>query len=258
MRRTLQILAGLLGVAVLVPVATLAYTFRGLEPVVEGAELPGGARLVRGGISNVFVLPTGTGVALVDCGDDREGEAIRAELARRRLDMDAVEAIFLTHGHRDHLAACSLFPAARVYALEAEVDIVEGRAVARGPVPRRRSPATDLGVKVTDVLRDGDTVRLGALVVQAFQVEGHTAGSAAFLADGALYVGDSLFVEDDGGVRGAAFIFSDDMDESRASMRGLATRLVSSGAPVTTIAPAHSGPLRGPDALGTLLRDLGE
>ncbi|MFN7146401.1 MAG: MBL fold metallo-hydrolase [Myxococcota bacterium] len=235
MRRLLAVGGALLGGVLLVPVIALAVTFGGLAPAEDGATLPGGARLVRAGVSNVYVLPTGSGVALVDCGDERDGAAIRAAIGGA-----VVEAIFLTHGHRDHLAACHQFGGARVYAMTEEVPVVEGRAVARGPVPRWRAPAVDLDVRVTHPVADGDVVRVGALDVRGFRVPGHTDGSAAWLAAGTLFVGDSLFVEADGDVRGAAWIFSDDTAVSRASMRALFERLAGD---VRAVAPAHSGPL---------------
>jgi glyoxylase-like metal-dependent hydrolase (beta-lactamase superfamily II) len=220
----------------------LAWTFRGLAPAEDGAELPGGARLVRAGVSNVYVLSTGTGAALIDCGNDREGRAIQAELTRRGLGADSVEAIFLTHGHRDHLAACDRFPKARVYAMADEAPIIEGDAVSRGPVPRWRAPAKDLGVRVSDRLQDGQVVTVGTLSVAGFQLRGHTDGSAAYLSSEVLYVGDSAFVEADGSLRGAAFLFSDDAEESWRSLRQVAANLVASGERIRAVATGHSGP----------------
>jgi glyoxylase-like metal-dependent hydrolase (beta-lactamase superfamily II) len=252
-RRWLLALGALVALVVLLPVTVLAVTFGGLEASVDGAELPGGARLIRGGVSNLYLVPAGNGVVLVDCGNEREGAAIRAELKRRGLGDDAVKAIFITHGHRDHLGGCSLFPKAAVYALAEEVPVIEGAAVARGPVPRWRSPATDLGTRVSHPLRDGDTVRVGDVSVRALHVRGHTAGSAAYLINGVLYVGDSAAVERGGTLRRAAWIFSDDQHENLESMRELARRLEPERAHLQALACGHSGPSRDASPLFRLL-----
>lgn len=253
MLRWLLALGALVALVVLVPVTVLAVTFGGLEPSIDGAELPGGARLIRGGVSNLYLLPAGDGVVLIDCGNDREGASIRAELRRRGLGDDAVKALFITHGHRDHLGGCGQFPKAAVYALAEEVPVIEGAAVARGPVPRWRAPATDLGTRVSHRLRDGDTVRVGSLSVRALHVRGHTAGSAAYLVNGVLYVGDSAAVEPGGTLRRAAWIFSDDPDESLDSMRELARRLAPEREHIQALACGHSGPSRDASPLFRLL-----
>lgn len=252
LRKALVAGGAVLAIVVLVPVVTLLWTFRGLEPVVNGAELPGGARLLRAGVSNVYLLPTGSGVALVDCGNERDAATIRAELSRRGLTDDAVEAIFLTHGHLDHLTGCGAFPKAKVLALSDEAPIVEGDAVSRGIMPRLRGSAKPLAVRVTDRLRDGETVTVGTLSLRVFQVRGHTDGSAIFLANGVLYAGDSAFVEEGGSVRGAAYIFSDDPDESWREVRALADKLAAEGTEVRAVVTGHSGPLVGEGALAKL------
>ena len=48
--------------------------------------------------------PVGGKVALVDSGIDDSGSAVLAELSKRSLTPDSVAAIFLTHGHHDHIA----------------------------------------------------------------------------------------------------------------------------------------------------------
>ncbi len=241
-RAAIIVVAGVLVVAAAVGSA-LAMTFGGLEPSPDGDQLPGGVRLLRGGFSNLYLLPAGDGVALVDCGDDASGASIRAELARRGLSDEAVKAIFLTHGHRDHLGACHLFPKARVYALAREKPLIEGAVVARGPVSRWRAPATDLATHVSDPLYDGEFVRVGDLEARVFHLPGHTSGSAAFLIRGVLFLGDSAAVERGAEhLRPAAWIFSDDQDEAIASLARLARRVLPDASSILAIACGHSGP----------------
>ena len=244
MKRILKIV-GVLILVVMVSVTTLlVVTFMGRRPVMAGHEV-NGIRVIEDGFSSLSVIPIGDRqVALVDAGEDQAGEAILAELARRQMGPDAVAAILLTHGHPDHTGAIGKFPAAQVMAIEAEVPLIEGRAGARGPLPRL-FPVAPTGVTVTRVLRDGDVVTLGDVPIRVYAVPGHTAGSAAYFVKGVLLIGDSADVTSDGSLQGSPWIFSDSQAENRASLVRLEQMLVRDGAQVMAIIPSHSGPADG-------------
>lgn len=240
MKRIMKIVALVVLVLVIGVAALLAVTFMGRRPLMDGQEV-NRIRVVADRFSSVAIIPIGDRqVALVDAGEDQAGEAILRELSRRQMGPDAVAAILLTHGHSDHTGAIRRFPQAQVMALEAEVPLVEGRAGARGPLPRL-FPVSPTGVKVTRVLRDGDVVMLGELPIRVYAVPGHTAGSAAYFVNGVLLIGDSADVASDGTLQGSLWIFSDSQAENRASLVRLEQRLVADGANVTAIVPSHSG-----------------
>jgi glyoxylase-like metal-dependent hydrolase (beta-lactamase superfamily II) len=181
-------------------------------------------------------------VALIDAGNDRKGKVILAELARGGLGPDAVEAILLTHGHSDHTGGVLLFAKAKVMALAEDVALTEGRANSRGPMQRLFS-AHPTGIKVARVLRDGETVRVGKAVFRAFPVPGHTAGSAAYLVNGVLVLGDSANATKKGKVAGAPWLFSDSRAKNRESLVALDRRLVREGTKVRALVFSHSGAL---------------
>lgn len=242
MKRALILAGGLVLVLVALLGTLVAVTFMGRKAVVDGFET-GGIRIVADGIVTVAVVPVAPGqVALVDAGNDADGTAILAELTRRRLGPDAVVAILLTHGHPDHLAAVRLFPRAQVMALEGEVAIVEGREASQGPL-ERLMPVSATGIRVGRPLRDGERLMVGEVPVRVFAVPGHTAGSAAYLINGVLFIGDSGDADSAGRLQGSAWIFSDSQEQNRASLIGLARRLAQERIVVAAIAPAHSGVL---------------
>jgi hydroxyacylglutathione hydrolase len=253
MKRVLKI-AGLLVLVLVIGVASLlAVTFMGRRALMDGQEVSR-IRIIADGFSSLAVIPiSDRKVALVDAGEDQAGEAILRELMRRQLGPEAVTAILLTHGHPDHTGAIRQFPKAQVMALEAEVPLVEGRAGARGPLPRL-FPVNPTGVTVTRVLRDGDVVMVGELPVRVYAVPGHTAGSAAYFVNGVLLVGDSADVASDGSLQGSPWIFSDSQAENRASLVRLEQRLIADGAKVMTIVPSHSGTADGLAPLTTFAR----
>lgn len=195
-------------------------------PVVEGVEA------VKDGFVNVFILDAGAGtVALVDAGNDKSGKALLAALARRNLTPASVAAIFLTHGHPDHVNGCRLFPRAEVYAMEPDVALVGDAA------------------KGTHPLHDGDVTHVGDLRVEGFSVPGHTAGSAVYLARNVLFFGDSAGASKTGEVMKAVSLFSNDSALNVASLKGLATRLAPRKGEIKAMAFGHTGPLVGLDPL---------
>ena len=253
-KRVLLVAGGLVLLVVLVLGYGVAEMFTGLRAVEDGLEI-NGIRIVADGFTTVAVVPTGEAeVALIDAGMDASGEAILAELARGGLGPDAVRAIFLTHGHGDHVGALGVFPVAEIIALEAEVPLIEGRAVPTSPMGRLMPPAVT-GVEVSRPVQDGDIVTLGNAAVRVHAMPGHTAGSAAYLVNGVLFLGDSGQIEGSGALRPAPWLVTDDRAQNRASLARLATQLADEDAGVAAIVPSHSGSANGLVALEAFARD---
>lgn len=253
MKRVLKWVALVLALVLAVPVTALVVTFAGNPEMKDGEQL-GRARLVKDGYVAAFVVDIGPGqVALVDCGNDPKAVAIEGELRRRGLGPDAVQAIFVTHGHPDHVGGCGRFSKAQVMGFAGDVPLLEGRAERRSPIMKvmgnRKSD-----VRLQRALNDGEVVTVGEVKVEAFAVPGHTPGSAAYLIDGVLFMGDSADATKDGEVAGAKWLFSDSADENRASLKALVGRLAGRADEVKTLAFAHTGTLSG---FGALQRSVG-
>ena len=240
MKRGLKIVGALVAVLVVAVVALLAATFMGRQSITDGVDADG-IRIVKDGIVSVGVIPVSDSeVALVDAGNDKSAAAILAELSRRHLGPDAVTTILITHGHPDHTGGVLMFPKAQVIALDAEKALVEGRAGAKGPLTRL-FPVSPTGITVTKTVADGDTLMLGPHRVRVFAVPGHTQGSAAYLVDDVLFMGDAADTTSDGKVIGSPWVFSDSQPQDRASLVALDERLTRENLPVKVIAFAHSG-----------------
>lgn len=167
------------------------------------------------------------GYALVDAGLDPKAEAIIAALQRRGATARDVRAVFLTHAHDDHFGGARAFPEAQVFALDADAAIL------------RR------GGRTVQALADGDVSTVAGTSVEAFAVPGHTAGSAAYLVRGVLFVGDAAASISETGLAPNDFAFTKDGELNKQSLRALAARLQARAADVRHIAFGHQGPVAG-------------
>ena len=106
-----------------------------------------------------------------------------------------VAYVLLTHGHFDHICGCNALQAAgaRVGCLEEEKQIALSNANMGG--------AFGVNVPIFTVdftYRDGDILELLGMKFRVIATPGHTAGSCCYLAEGALFTGDTLFAGDVG------------------------------------------------------------
>jgi len=253
MKRILKVVGALALVLVLGVVGIFVAVFAGGRPLVEGP-LPGapGVTTVKDGFVGVFVVDVGDGrVVLVDAGNDETGKALKAELERRKVAPEQVAAVFITHGHADHTGAISQFPKAEVIAVQEEVSVLAGQTPFRSPMGKV-APHSPRTVRVTRPARDGEVVEIGPLKAEVFHVPGHTPGSAAYLIHGVLFVGDSADSTREGALKGAKWVFSDSQEQNREALKALAKRLAPRAGDVKVIAPSHTGPLAGLEALTAL------
>ncbi len=149
-----------------------------------GAEILRGIHLIRGRVSNIYLVETTSGALLVDAGTPEDPEGVLGYLRAMGLE---VGVIFVTHAHWDHVGGLKRLrdvTGARVAAHREEAPYVRG-----GGTARRRFEPVDVDVEV-----ENGTDILGLLVIHT---PGHTPGSSCLL-DGkkrAILVGDLVYEE---------------------------------------------------------------
>ena len=116
-----------LGCVLLLPILLFGFLFATREPP-DGPRVDAGAGVVgvETGGAYAWIVRTQHGAVLVDAGMDASGAAILAELQAQGLSAGDVRAVLITHGHPDHVAAATRFPAAIVFVGAADAAMIRG------------------------------------------------------------------------------------------------------------------------------------
>lgn len=195
--------------------------------------------------SSAYLLPTAENASdyiVIDAGMDEKARNIRATLAE--LGATAVDAIFITHGHIDHVKGVNGLGAASIYMNAHDEPYVLGHKRAEGfigtilgKLPRKARPDHERIRQLTD----GSTVTVGERTVRAYHMPGHTSGSMAYVVDDVLFIGDALYFRQDGkaGISPAALNWDSQLAVS--SLGVLLGRLDDDGLEIKAVVPSHSG-----------------
>src|SRR3984957_12257433 len=125
-----------------------------------------------------YLITTSAGNILINSSLEQSVPLLQASIEKLGFKFSDTKILLISHAHNDHCAGSARVKAmthAKYMDLDAEVPVVEsgGKKDFRyGNNPRSLHPAT----KVDRVLRDGDEVKLGNVVLVAHKTAGHTKG----------------------------------------------------------------------------------
>ena len=149
-------------------------------------------------IETIVVSPFETNCYLVWDEGDRKGVVIdpgdedKKILERAKKKGVEIEAILLTHGHADHIAA--------VQPIKEKLKIPI--YIGRGDEAMLESPSANVsaffGFQITcppadHILGDGDSLKIGSMTFSIIATPGHSPGGICYFAERYLFCGDTLF-----------------------------------------------------------------
>lgn len=111
-----------------------------------------------------------------------------------------VDWILETHAHADHLSSARYLQQTLGGKIAIGENIRQVQAVFKKLFNLERNFLPD-GSQFDHLFVDGETFRIGETVVTALLVPGHTPADMAYVLDGAVFVGDTLFMPDVGSAR---------------------------------------------------------
>ena len=124
-------------------------------------------------------------------------EPVLAYIAEHRLGIDW---ILETHAHADHLSGAHYLKARAGGRTAIGEHIRAVQSTFKSLFNLENSFAPD-GRQFDHLFKDGEKFRIGEIEMTALHVPGHTPADMAYLAEGAVFVGDTLFMPDVGTAR---------------------------------------------------------
>lgn len=237
--------------------STLLTTVFRLSPLENHQVLPAsGATRVIDSYSSAWLIPfdvnsPDSDYVLIDAGVNQRAREIERLLLARKVGLNSIKAVLLTHSHSDHVGGLhELSGNVTTYVSESDSKQLLGTALAEGKIPSlfdaRRPRAAIPGI-YPEIITDGRELTFGDLTIRAIQMSGHTKGSMAYLvrrgSDNAhdLLPGDAFDYRSDGSIVNAQRLFTANRYESEQSILDLARHLREERLVIDSVGPAHSG-----------------
>ena len=130
------------------------------------------------GISSILIVGS-AGDVLIDSGPEQAAELVAANIRKLGFNPEDVRILLNSHEHYDHvggMAELEHLTGAQLYASANAAEVLKsGRPEASDPQTSTLQPFPP--ARVDRVLRDGEEVRLGNLMLKAIATPGHTDGA---------------------------------------------------------------------------------
>ena len=157
---------------------------------------------VREWVANIFFYRKGETTIMIDAGYNYD--RLAEKMGWLEIDAKSIRHILITHQDTDHVGAVEadglgLFKKAKLYIGEIENRYLTGEVRRRVMHRLYKLPQVTINNK-KQLLKDGETFKIGDIKILAFLVPGHTWGHMVYLIDDKyLFTGDTIWFGSDGG-----------------------------------------------------------
>ena len=157
---------------------------------------------VREWVANIFFYRRGETTIMIDAGYNYD--RLAEKMGWLEIDAKSIRHILITHQDTDHVGAVEadglgLFKKAKLYIGEIENRYLTGEVRRRVMHRLYKLPQVTINNK-KQLLKDGETFKIGNIKIHAFLVPGHTWGHMVYLIDDKyLFTGDTIWFGADGG-----------------------------------------------------------
>jgi len=129
-------------------------------------------RIIVGSLkTNCYLLVSGKELTIIDPGDE-----IKKILTRLKKEQVKIKYIIITHYHFDHT----------FYSQEI-------KKIGGGIILFHQQEQKFMAFKADKLLKNGDEIKIGNIVLQVIHTPGHTAGSICLLGEDVIFTGDTIF-----------------------------------------------------------------
>ena len=157
---------------------------------------------VREWVANIFFYRRGETTIMIDAGYNYD--RLAEKMGWLEIDAKSIRHILITHQDTDHVGAVEadglgLFKKAKLYIGEIENRYLTGEVRRRVMHRLYKLPQVTINNK-KQLLKDGETFKIGDIKIHAFLVPGHTWGHMVYMIDDKyLFTGDTIWFGADGG-----------------------------------------------------------
>lgn len=158
---------------------------RAMNQPVEPFKIIGNIYYVGASDVTSYLIATPQGHILIDAGFEETVPQIRANVAKLGFKMEDIKILLINHAHYDHCggaAEIKKLTGAKLYASPPDAEVLEGGGASdfRFGGDKAFSFAP---VKVDEILKDGQEIKLGGTTLKTYVTFGHTKGATSWTTD---------------------------------------------------------------------------
>lgn len=157
---------------------------RAMNQPVEPFKIIGNIYYVGASDVTAYLITTPNGHILIDAGFEETVPQIKANVAKLGFKLEDIKILLINHAHYDHcggLAEIKKLTNAKLYASPPDASVLEDGGMSDFRFGGDKPLFTP--VKVDEILKDGQEIKLGNTTLKTYFTHGHTKGATSWTTD---------------------------------------------------------------------------